>query len=59
MSRIERIDVGDCVYHVLNLANVRAKIFETNADYQLFEQILEEGVKIFDMRLLAYCPRSF
>lgn len=55
MPRIERVDVGDCIYHVLNRANVRAKIFETNADYQLFEQILEEGVKMFDMRLLAYC----
>lgn len=55
MPRIERVDVGNQIYHVLNRANVRAKIFDTNADYQLFEQILEEGVKAFDMRLLAYC----
>jgi putative transposase len=43
------------VYHVLNRANVRLPIFETDHDYQTFEQILEEAVPRFAMRLLAYC----
>lgn len=55
MSRIERVDVGDYVYHVLNRANARVQIFDIEADYVVFEQILEEAVKKFDMRLLAYC----
>lgn len=55
MSRIERVDIGDQVYHVLNRANVRAQIFDTATDYQMFEQILEEGVEEFEMRILAYC----
>jgi putative transposase len=55
MPRIERIDVADNVYHVLNRANVRATIFDSDADYRMFEEILEEGVEKFNMRLLAYC----
>ncbi|MEK7091859.1 MAG: transposase [Patescibacteria group bacterium] len=55
MPRIERIDVGDYVYHVLNRANGRLPIFDQPEDYQLFETILEEAVEKFDMRLLAYC----
>lgn len=55
MPRVERVDIGGHVYHILNRANVRAQIFDTDADYRLFEQVLEEGVKRFDMRLLAYC----
>jgi putative transposase len=55
MPRLERIDVGDNVYHVLNRANARAQIFDTDKDYKLFESILEEAVEKFKMRLLAYC----
>ncbi len=55
MPRIERTDVGDHVYHVLNRANARVQIFDTDKDYPLFEQILEEAEKKFAMRILAYC----
>ena len=55
MARIERTDVGGYVYHVLNRANARAQIFETDGDYRPFEDVLEEAVKKFNMRLLAYC----
>lgn len=55
MPRIERVDIGNQIYHVLNRANARAQIFDTSTDYQMFEAILEEGVKRFDIRLLAYC----
>jgi hypothetical protein len=35
MPRQPRIDFGDHVYHVINRANARAKIFETDKDYLL------------------------
>lgn len=55
MPRINRVDVGGEVYHVLNRANARVQIFDNDKDYQQFEDILEEVVEKFDMRLLAYC----
>lgn len=55
MPRVERTDIGDYVYHVINRANARVQIFDNDKDYQLFESIIEEAVEKFDMRLLAYC----
>jgi putative transposase len=55
MARIIRTDVGNQVYHVLNRANARSTIFESDAEYQLFETTLNEAVEKFSMRLLAYC----
>jgi putative transposase len=55
MPRIERIDVGNEIYHVINRANARVKIFDNDKDYKLFEDILKEAVEKFEMRLLAYC----
>ena len=55
MPRVTRTDVGGEVYHILNRANARVQIFDNDEDYQIFENILEEAVEKFDMRLLAYC----
>ena len=55
MPRTERTDVGEYVYHVLNRANARVQIFDTDKDYQLFETTLEEAVEKHRMRLLSYC----
>lgn len=55
MPRAKRTDVGEYVYHVLNRANTRVQIFDSAKDYQLFEDILEEAVTKFSMRLLSYC----
>lgn len=55
MPRIKRINVGKCVYHVLNRANARVQIFDNDEDYKLFENILEEAVKKFNVKILAYC----
>jgi len=55
MPRTERTDVGEYVYHITNRANARVRIFDSDKDYQLFENILEEAVEKFDMRLLSYC----
>jgi len=55
MPRINRVDVGGEIYHVLNRANARVQIFDNNQDYQQFEEILEQAVEKFGVRLLAYC----
>ena len=55
MPRINRVDVGGETYHVLNRANARVQIFDTDTDYQQFESILEEAAEKFSMRILSYC----
>jgi len=37
MGRPQRTDVGGYVYHVLNRANARVVIFNTDQEYQNFE----------------------
>jgi putative transposase len=61
MARKPRIDVGDYPYHVLNRANARLPIFFKEADYEMFESILEDACEAYDMRILAYClmPNHF
>ena len=55
MPRTNRIDVSDVVYYVINRANARMQIFNTNKDYQFFEEVLEQAKEKIDMRLLSYC----
>ena len=55
MPRMNRLAVGDTIYHVLNRANGRVPIFHTDADYHHFESLLLEGVVLVSMRILAYC----
>ena len=55
MPRVYRVDVGEHIYHVLNRANARVQIFDSPKDYEAFEAILEEGVRRYGMRILAYC----
>lgn len=61
MPRITRIDIGNYCYHVINRANARLPIFFEEKDYILFENVLEEAVEKFSMRVLAYClmPNHF
>lgn len=54
MVRVARVDVGDHVYHVLNRAIGRFKIFENSDDYILFLDILREAKEMTDMRMLAF-----
>lgn len=55
MPRPLRAAAGNVVYHVLNRANARKRIFARDADYEAFRCILVEAVHRTDMRLLAYC----
>jgi len=54
MARQKRIDLGNYVYHVINRANARARIFHTKEDYLDFEYLLNEMCELHDMRILAY-----
>ena len=43
------------IYHVLNRANFRSRLFRETAHYEDFLGILEEGLKFVPLRILAYC----
>lgn len=55
MPRTARIDIGDHIYHVLNRANARVQIFDTDKDFDKFEHILVEATEKYSKKLLAYC----
>jgi len=50
-----RTATGGLVYHVLNRANGRMRIFHKPEDYDAFERIVEEAAERVAMRVLAYC----
>lgn len=54
MPRLARVDIGDQIYHVINRANGRLKIFNKDTDYQLFEELLQKVQEETSMRILAY-----
>ena len=54
MGRARRVDVGGVVYHVLNRANFRSRLFRSPAHYQEFLSILEESLQFVPLRILAY-----
>ena len=55
MPRQARVAVKDVVYHVINRANGRSKIFDSDTEYAHFESLLEEAKELTDMRILGYC----
>ena len=55
MPRRLRVATGGLVYHVLNRAVGRARIFEKPEDYAAFERVLRASFDWLPMRLLAYC----
>jgi REP element-mobilizing transposase RayT len=55
MGRPHRAAQGGYVYHVLNRANARMRIFDDEAGYDAFERVLLEAVERTQTRLLAYC----
>lgn len=54
MARKPRNFIGDTVYHVMNRATARARIFHSSADYAAFETVLQQAVARFNLRLLSY-----
>jgi putative transposase len=55
MPRPKRKCVGGIVYHVLNRANGRLRIFKKRADFEAFERVLGEGIERVGMRVCGYC----
>jgi putative transposase len=55
MPRPLRIVPGGFVYHVLNRANGRRRIFDRDEDYRAFERVLAEIQGRIPMRVLAWC----
>lgn len=54
MARPPRVDVSGLIYHILNRANARAKIFFSSDDYRAFERVLTEAKERTGVRLFAY-----
>jgi len=55
MGRVRRVDVGEIVYHVLNRANFRSRLFKSDAHYEDFLALVEESLGLVPMRVLACC----
>ena len=54
MPRTARIAPGGMIFHVLNRANARARIFRKEDDYAAFERVMKETVARRPMRILGY-----
>ena len=54
MGRVARVDIADQVYHVINRAVGRFKIFDTPEEYTLFLDLLAEAKLLTGMRVLAF-----
>jgi len=55
MSRKLRSDIPNTIYHVLNRANAKSKIFDSEIDYSIFLRILVNSVKRFKIKLYTFC----
>jgi putative transposase len=58
MPRKARVAPGGYVYHVLNRAAGRTKLFRNDGDFAGFERVLAEGLHVHPTRLLAWCCMS-
>jgi putative transposase len=55
MGRAKRAADGGLIYHVLNRANGRMRIFDDYEDFEAFERIVMEAVERTGTDLLAFC----
>jgi len=54
MVRVNRVDTGNTIYHVINRVNARMRVFDNDKDYLAFEKALAEAKELTGMRILAY-----
>ena len=54
MPRTARVAPGGMVFHVLNRGVARMQLFEKAADYQAFEQVLQDTLDQSPMQICAY-----
>ena len=55
MSRVARYAPGGVIYHVLNRANGRLRLFKEEGDFLAFERVLIETSQRCPMRILDWC----
>ena len=55
MPRVARVAPGGVIFHVLNRANARSRIFEGDLDSQALEHVMAETAQRVPVRILAYC----
>ena len=60
MPRSLRTSVGGVAYHVLNRANARASLFDSDDDYQAFECVLVQRQSVVEngSSLIMTCRRK-
>ena len=54
MPRPPRADAAGGLYQALKRGNSRAQIFHKEADYEVFERILAEGLERYDVQCFCY-----
>ncbi len=55
MARPLRMAVGGVVYHVLNRANQGIRLFRTQGDFGVFEDLLERAQERDPLEIFSYC----
>jgi putative transposase len=55
MPRRRRTSTAGLVFHVVNRAAKRARLFENDTEYASFECVLREAIARSDIELFAYC----
>jgi len=55
MPSPRRQSVGGIVYHTINRANGKLRIFKKPADFFAFEHVLAQGLKRVPVKLCGYC----
>lgn len=55
MARQPRVDIAGAVYHVINWANARWRIFRTQKDYAAVLDALEETKEQFRLDIFSFC----
>ena len=55
MPRRPRMAMGGLAYHVLNRAVGRGSLFDKAADYEAFEQVLDQAWRRVPTRIACYC----
>lgn len=55
MPRVARVVPGGVIFHVLNRANARSRIFERDQDYEALERVIAETARRIPVRVLSYC----
>jgi len=58
MGRARRVDAAGMIYHVLNRANSRSRLYRGTAHDKDFLGVVEESLNFVPMRTPAYCARK-